>query len=91
VKDFFVVPKHFFVRDIIEERKPLSATARRAGWIGSKILLNRIPDAGKIFIVRSGLPEPKEAVLFKWKQTLFLRDQAPEARGSISCLVAIIV
>jgi hypothetical protein len=81
VKDFFVVPKHFFVREIIEERKPLSATARRAGWIGSKILLNRIPDAGKIFIVRAGLPAPKDAVLSKWKQTLFLRDQAPEARG----------
>jgi hypothetical protein len=81
VMNFFVVPKHFFVREIIEERRPLSSTARRAGWIGSKILLNRIPEAGKIFIVRGGLPEPKESVLSKWQQTLFLRDEAPEARG----------
>ncbi len=81
ILNFFVVPKHFFIREIIEERKPLAATARRAGWIGSNILLNQIPEAGKIFIVRAGLPEPKEAVLSKWKQTLFLRDQAVEARG----------
>ncbi len=81
VLNFFVVPKHFFIRKIIEERKPLAPTARRAGWIGSNILLNQIPEAGKIFIVRSGLLEPKEVVLSKWKQTLFLREQAPDARG----------
>jgi len=81
VMNFFVVPKRFFVREIIEERKPLSPLARRAGWIGSKILLNQIPEAGKIFIVRAGLPQPKEAVLLKWKLTLFLRHQGPEARG----------
>jgi hypothetical protein len=47
VLNFFVVPKHFFIRDIIEERKPLALTARRAGWIGSHILLNKIPESGK--------------------------------------------
>lgn len=76
-----MVPKHFFVREIIEERKPLASTARRAGWIGSHILLNRVPEAGKIFIVRDGQPEPKASVLEKWKQTLFLRDEGQEARG----------
>lgn len=81
VLNFFVVPKHFFVRENIEERKPLAPTARRAGWIGSNILLNQIPRAGKIFIVRAGLPAAKEVVLSKWKRTLFLRDEAPAARG----------
>jgi type II restriction enzyme len=81
VRNLFVVPKHFFVREIIEERKPLASTARRAGWIGSHILLYRVPGAGKIFIVRDGQPEPKVSVLEKWKQTLFLRDEGQEARG----------
>src|SRR5215510_247978 len=72
VVNFFVVPKHFFVRKIIQERKPLAATARRAGWIGSNILLNEIPTSGKIFIVRGGQPEPKDSVLALWKKTLFL-------------------
>jgi len=48
-----VVPKHFFVRAIIERRNPLAATARRAGWIGSNILLDQVPDAGKIFWFRT--------------------------------------
>ena len=47
VVNLFIVPKHFFVREIIEERKPLAATARRAGWIGSNILLNRVPESGQ--------------------------------------------
>jgi type II restriction enzyme len=81
VINFVVVPKHFFVREIIEERKPLAPTARRAGWIGSNILLNKIPDSGTIFIVRAGQPEPKEIVLAKWRKTLFLRDQGQEGRG----------
>jgi type II restriction enzyme len=67
--------------DIIAERKPLAAGARRAGWIGSHILLDKIPDSGKIFIVRGGQAESKESVLENWRRTLFLRDQGPETRG----------
>jgi type II restriction enzyme len=52
VTNLLVIPKHFFVREIIEQRKPLSANAKRAGWIGSNILLNQIPESGKIYIVR---------------------------------------
>lgn len=81
IKNAFIVPKHFFVQEIIESRKPLSPTARRAGWIGCNILLSRIPEAGKIFIVRDGLPLPKQGVLAQWKRTLFLRRQNLETRG----------
>jgi type II restriction enzyme len=81
VVNLLIVPKHFFVRDIIQERKPLALTARRAGWIGSHILLDRIPASGKIHIIRNGLLQPKELVLAEWKKTLFLRDEGLEARG----------
>jgi hypothetical protein len=80
-RELFIVPKHFFVRDIIEERKPLAATARRAGWIGSNILLGKVPEAGKIHIVQNGVIRPKEAVLEEWQKTLFLRKESLEARG----------
>lgn len=81
VSNLFVVPKHFFVREIIEERKPLAPTARRAGWVGSNIMLSQVPRSGKIFIVRDGQPEPKDSVLARWRSTLFLRDQGQETRG----------
>src|SRR5256884_8235374 len=54
VVNLLIVPKHFFVREIIEERKPLAVTARRSGWIGSKILLDRLPQSGKNHILQSG-------------------------------------
>ena len=75
VLDFLVIPKHFFVPEIIEKRKPLSLTARRAGWIGCNILLNHIPQTGKIFFVRNKQVESKEKVLTEWKKTLFLREE----------------
>ncbi len=81
VVNLFIVPKHFFVREIIEERKPLALTARRAGWIGSNILLSRVPESGKIHIVQNGLVREKNLVLAEWQRTLFLRNESPETRG----------
>jgi type II restriction enzyme len=81
VVNLFIVPKHFFVPEIIQERKPLAATARRAGWIGSNILLSKVPEFGKIHIVQNGAIRPKELVLKEWQKTLFLRDKSLEARG----------
>lgn len=75
VQNFLVIPKHFFVPAIIEKRNPLALTARRAGWIGCNILLNQIPQTGKIFFVRNQQIEPKEKVLAEWKKTLFLREE----------------
>jgi len=67
------VPKYFFVPDIIEKRKALSESARRAGWIGSNILFYKIPDSGKIFYVENGTENAKEKVLEKWQKTAFLK------------------
>ncbi len=81
VRDICIIPKHFFVPEVVERRKPLASTARRAGWVGSNILLSKIPLSGRIQIVRSGTIVPRESVLEQWKQTLFLRSQTLEARG----------
>jgi len=75
VLNFLVIPKHFFVPDIIEERAALSQTARRAGWIGCNILLQSIPQTGKIFFVKNKQIEPKENVIANWQKTLFLREE----------------
>lgn len=75
ILNFFVIPKHFFIPQIIEKRKPLSASARRAGWIGCNILLQSIPQTGKIFFIKDSLVEPKNKVLNEWQKTLFLREE----------------
>ena len=81
VTNVAVVPKQFFVRDMIEERKPLGPTARRAGWVGCNILLDQVPASARIFLVRDSAVRPKEAVLEDWRRLLFLRDEGEEARG----------
>lgn len=75
VNNFMVVPKHFFVPEIIEKRKPLADTAKRAGWVGCNILLNSVPESGKVYFVRNGLVASPEEVLSKWQKTLFLREE----------------
>ena len=81
VTDLFFVPKHFFTMGIIQERKPLSIKAKRAGWIGCNILLSEVPDSGKIFFVRDGKVVPRNMVMEQWRATLFLRGQGAAARG----------
>jgi hypothetical protein len=51
VNDFILILKHFFVPDIIERRNPLSSDARRAGWEGCNILIDKVPEQGRIPIV----------------------------------------
>lgn len=82
VQNFLTIPKYFFVEDIIEKRKPLKNTAIRAGWIGCNIILNTIPDLGKIFFVQNGIVINKNDVLNKWKKTTFLRNNLDfDAKG----------
>lgn len=75
VTNLLVIPKHFFVPKIIEKRKPLAPFARRAGWVGCNILINNIPNAGKVFYIRNRQITPKEKVLEGWKSSLFLREE----------------
>jgi type II restriction enzyme len=82
IQNFFVVPKHFFVPEIIEQRKPLSETARRAGWVGCNILLKSIPLTGKIFYIKNRTIEPREQILNNWRKTLFLREEKETAAKS---------
>lgn len=82
--NFAVIPKHFFVPEIIEKRKPLSKNARRAGWVGCNILLENIPNSGKIFYIKDGQVKTKKDVLDDWQKTLFLREaKKADLRGWI--------
>lgn len=74
ILDFLVIPKYFFVTDMIEKRKPLSTTAKRAGWVGCNIVMENIPEFGKIFYVQNGRPKDKNEVLEKWQKTTFVKN-----------------
>ena len=84
IKNFLTIPKYFFVPDIIERRKALSPTARRAGWVGCNIVMSNVPEFGKIFYVQNGVAISKNKVLDRWSQTEFVKDTRDfEAKGWI--------
>lgn len=63
VTDLILIPKFFFAPKIIEKRKPLKSTARRAGWTGCNILYSEIPQQGKISIIKNGIVKSKNEVI----------------------------
>jgi len=63
VKDLLIIPHFAFSEQAIIPRKPLIATARRAGWIGCNIDLSRITPEARISIIRSGEITPSATVL----------------------------
>ena len=80
VNNFLIIPNHYFIDDIIEKRNPLSQTARRAGWIGCNIDLSRVPESGRIFLVKKSDIISKEKVVLKWKSTDFLKTKKGNLR-----------
>ncbi len=83
VKNFIMVPKHFFSTKIIEKRKPLSENARRAGWIGCNIILKQIPQEGRIYIVKDEVEQSIEAIITNVQKTKFICEYKLDARGWI--------
>lgn len=48
-------------------------TARRAGWTGCNILLDQIPNAGKVHFIKNGYAISQDKVLDSWQRTAFVR------------------
>ena len=67
VKDLIFVPNHFFIPDIVEKRKPLPSTAKRAGWVGCMINLKPIPSYGKIPIIANSIETRPATVLAAYR------------------------
>ena len=80
VTDLFVVPGHFFTPAVIEKSPPLKETAKRAGWVGSKILLHALDPEARVDLVSDGYVRPPAEARDAWHKFAFL-GTAPEARG----------
>lgn len=83
IKDLMMVPKHFFVDEIIEKRPPLAESARRAGWVGCNIEIKKIPNEGKIYIVKDEMISEISDVLKQIEKTSFIAQYNMKARGWI--------
>lgn len=81
VENLWIVPKHFFVPSIVEKRRPLSSTAKRAGWIGCNILFDEIPVQGRISIIQNRIPLDKNSVITQVQRATFLSEHSLDTRS----------
>lgn len=81
VNNLIVVPRCFFIPEIIEKRKPLKENARRSGWEGCNILLGKIPDFAKIPIIKNKIILDSKKVCKEYNRIYSLQTNSIESRG----------
>jgi type II restriction enzyme len=81
VQSVILIPHFAFSLSAVEARKPLGATARRAGWIGCNILLDRIPADAKIAVVANGVPASASEVRSRYSRLQPIEKLDSRARG----------
>ena len=81
VTGLFAVPAHLIGRSVIQRRAPLGPQARRAGWVGSNILLHEIPEEGRIPMVSNGTVKDPADVRQDWQKVAFLGSDSRASQG----------
>jgi type II restriction enzyme len=71
----------FLTPEVIIKRKPLSSTARRAGWIGCNIRLDLIASDAQIQVVKEGVPIEPNRVRQQFQRFNTLKSIQPNSRG----------
>lgn len=81
VSGLLLIPRFAFSRSAIERRRPLAATARRAGWVGCNILLSEIPPEAKIEVISLGIKMSEKVVRQRFQRLRSLAELSIEKRA----------
>lgn len=81
IRNLLLVPSFAFPESAIIKRKPLSVTARRAGWVGCNFNLSRIPADARIGVITEQRVIPAAEVREKFKRVKPLKEISVKQRG----------
>jgi len=81
VKNLVLFPSVIFTEEVLEKRNPLSSTARRAGWVGCNIVLDRVLPDARISMVSDTKIVPTNIVREKYANYRALETVPWEMRG----------
>ena len=81
VRTVILIPHFALALSAVERRKPLAPTARRAGWVGCNIVLDKIPLHARIPIIQEGNVRPRQAVRDAYQRLRPLEKLQVEKRG----------
>ena len=90
IQNLLLIPHFAFPPSAIIKRKPLSITARRAGWVGCNIALGRIPIDARIEIVNDRTVASPDAVREKYKKAKAFEGISTKERGWVLDVLAVI-
>lgn len=81
VQTVILIPHFAFALSAVERRRPLAPTARRAGWVGCNIVLDKIPEHARIPVIEEGNVRPKQSVREAYERLRPLEKLQVEKRG----------
>lgn len=90
VIDLFIIPGYFMSPSVIQRRNPLGPNARRAGWVGSNILLGQLPSDARVTVVENETVRTVSDVRADWQRYAFLKADGRGGGGwgadTLSCV-----
>ena len=81
VRTVILIPHFAFALSALERRNPLAPTARRAGWVGCNILLDKIPSYAHIPVLSGGIFSSRREVRDAYDRLRPLEKLQVEKRG----------
>jgi type II restriction enzyme len=90
IESLTAIHSSFLTPVVIEQRPALGPHARRAGWIGCNIRLDRIPIDGEIAVIQKGICVPKAEVRDRFRRFLPLANIPANERGWTTLTLSII-
>lgn len=80
----------FLTPSVVERRKPLSPSARRAGWVGCNIRLDLMGSDAQVKVIDRGVPLEWESVRESFQRFESLKEISPESRGWATLTLAVV-
>lgn len=90
VRNLTAIHHSFITPSVIQCRPPLSATARRAGWVGCNILLRDIPPEARVSIVESGKARAPKHVRSEFSKPEKLSTRSVSERNWAGAVLSLI-
>jgi type II restriction enzyme len=90
VLDLDVIPRRFFTQLLVEPRAPLAPTARRKGWVGCNIHLDRLPSTGRIPVIADRHIRPEKDVRADWAGLMPLLGPLLDERAWLATILRLV-
>lgn len=90
VRNLTLIPSFAFSLSAVKKRPPLSATARRHGWVGCNIILSNIPLDARVHLVLDGKVADPRTVRLQYRRLRPLEGLRVEQRGWTLDVLAVV-